>query len=81
MRTSLVFLLLASVAVPAFAADDPSSGDSERAARHEARAEARAERQAERAQQPEQSAPQAQARSIEPRHEDRPQIVQQQTEV
>lgn len=81
MRTSLAFLLLATAAVPALAADDDSERAARREARIEARAEHQAERQAERAQQPEQSAPQAQARSIEPRHEDRPQIVQQQTEV
>jgi Ni/Co efflux regulator RcnB len=77
MRNSLLFLLLASAAMPAFAADN----DADRAARREARAEARAERQAERAQPAPRSEPQAQVRSIEPRSEDRPVVRQQQTEV
>ncbi|MEO5612870.1 MAG: RcnB family protein [Sphingomicrobium sp.] len=81
MRTSLVFLLLASAAVPAFAAQGDEERTSRREAREEARADRQAEPQAERAQRPERSEPEAQDRSFEPRHEDRPQIVQQQAEV
>lgn len=66
MRNSLLFLLLASAAVPVFAAP---GDDGDREARREARAEARAERQAERAQQPLKSESQVQVRSLEPKHE------------
>ncbi|MEO7365921.1 MAG: RcnB family protein [Sphingomicrobium sp.] len=81
MRNSLLFLLLVSSAVPALAAD-PDDGD--RAARREARAEraeARAERQAEQAQPAERSEPRVQVRSVEPRHDDRPDMHQQQFDV
>lgn len=67
MRKTLFFLLLASSAVPAFAAQD---NNDDRAARREAaraeRAEARSERQAERSQPAPRSEPQVQARAIEP---------------
>ena len=80
MRNSLFFLLLATAAVAAFAADT----DSDRAARREAaraeRAEAHSERQAERAQPPQRSEPQA-ARSLEPRTVDRPAVREQQREM
>ncbi len=77
MRNSVLFLALASAAMPAFAADI----DGDREARREARAEARAERQAERAPETQKSEPQAQVRSLEPKHDDRPAVRQQQTEV
>jgi len=80
MRNSLFFLLLATAAVPAFAADT----DSDRAARREAaraeRAEAHSERQAERAQPPQRSEPQA-VRSLQPRAEDRPAAREQQRQM
>jgi hypothetical protein len=67
MRKPLLFLLLASSAVPAFAAQD---NNDDRAARREAaraeRAEARSERQAEKSQPAPRSEPQIQARSVEP---------------
>jgi Ni/Co efflux regulator RcnB len=77
MRKSLFFLLLASAAVPAIAAPT----DEDRAVRREARSEARAERQAERAQESPKAEPQAQVRSLEPTHEDRSVVHQQQVEV
>jgi len=77
MRNSLLFLALASAAMPAFAADV----DGDREARREARAEARAERQAERAQPPQRSEPQAAMRSVESKQEDRPAVRHQQVEI
>ena len=89
MRKSLLFLLLATVSVPAFAAPDDAN---DRAARREAaraeKADARAERQAEKSQPPQRPEPQAQVRMVEPNAINRPapnqpnqppnQVIQQQ---
>lgn len=66
MRKTLLFLLLAGSAVPAFAADDNDDRAAAREAARAERAEARAERQAERAQPAARAEPQVQARSVEP---------------
>jgi|GEM_PF-1213575 len=87
MRNSLLFLLLASAAVPAFAAGDDSE---DRAARREAaiaEREARSERQSERSQQPQpsqqpqRSQAEPRARFVEPDAGDRPAVREQRREV
>jgi Ni/Co efflux regulator RcnB len=81
MRNSLLFLLLASAAMPAIAADNDGDREARREARAEARAERQAERQVERAQQPQGSEHQAEVRQLEPVHVARPVVHQQQVEV
>ncbi len=77
MRKTVLFLILATSAVPAIAADDPDDRSARReAARAERaeRAEARAQRQAERQQPSERSEPAAPMRPVERRGDDRPEI-------
>jgi len=81
MRNRVIFLLLATVSVPAFAAADDNDRAAREAARSERqaeRAEARSERQAERAQPSQRSEPQVQVRSVEPSAAARPVVREQQ---
>lgn len=66
MRNTLLFLLLASAALPAFAADDADDRSARREAARAQRAEARSERQADRPRQSQGSERPAEARSVEP---------------
>lgn len=75
MRNSLIFLLLATVSVPALSAaddNDRAAREAARAERQAERAEARTERQAERTQAPQRAEPQVQLRSV-----DRPVVSEQ----
>ena len=75
MRNRLLFLLLATISMPAVAADDASDRAAAREAARAERAEARSERQAERQAERVREAPRpdrpAEARAIEPRGHDR----------
>ena len=82
MRKSFLFLLLATVSVPALAAPDDAN---DRATRREAaraeRANARSERQDEKSQSPARSEPQVQVRAVEPNAVNRPAPNQSQRQV
>ena len=80
MRNRVLFLLLATLSGPAFAAADDTdraARETARAERQAERAEARGERQAERAQPAPKSEPQVQLRSIERGGNDRPVVREQ----
>lgn len=87
MRKSLLFLLVASAAVPALAAPDDGADDraarhdAARAARAEARSERQAERQVERAQPPQRLERQVETRVLERSGGDRPAITEPHREV
>src|SRR5215210_2647317 len=80
MRNSLLFILLATVSMPAFAADEPddraAAREAARAERAEARSERQSERQAERSQESQRPERPAEARVAEPSAQDHPVVLQ-----